>query len=85
MAPQAGEAITLYVDVGGLHADAAALDALARLALIARRHTCQVSLFGLSRELEDLIELAGLSDVLPGLADQLPGDSLTPRSTEPRC
>jgi ABC-type transporter Mla MlaB component len=45
-------------------ADAAALDALARLALRLRRCGYQLKLRDASGELLDLIELAGLSEVL---------------------
>jgi anti-anti-sigma regulatory factor len=42
----------------------ATVDALARLALAARRRGCQLRLRGLPRELRELIELAGLTAVL---------------------
>ena len=64
----------LYVDANGLAADCGAIDALARLALIARREGCPFVIRHVSTEVVDLIELAGLGDVL-----------LTTRSTEPRC
>ncbi|HEY2571215.1 MAG TPA: STAS domain-containing protein [Solirubrobacteraceae bacterium] len=54
----------LLCDVGGVQADAVAVDALARLALAARRGRCQVCLRGASPELLDLVELIGLADVL---------------------
>jgi hypothetical protein len=61
------------VAVDGLGADLAAIDALARLALAARRSSCEVCLRGASSELLRMIELAGLSDVLhaesPGAGD----------------
>jgi ABC-type transporter Mla MlaB component len=69
---------TLTVDVGGLKADAATVDALARLALRLRRRGCHLRLRGPSRELIELIELVGLSDTLAA-------DGFTPDSTEPRC
>jgi ABC-type transporter Mla MlaB component len=50
--------------VGAVEADAVAVDALARLALAARRHGAQVRLTGASRELRDLVALMGLADVL---------------------
>lgn len=53
----------LVCDVRGVSADAVAVEALARLALGARRHRCRVELRGSSRELDGLIELAGLQAV----------------------
>lgn len=55
----------LLCEVGGVAADAVAVDALARLALAARRSRCEVRLRGASSELLGLVELVGLSDVLP--------------------
>ena len=49
---------------GQVVADAVALDALARLALAARRHGCELRLLGVSPELQALAELAGLTGVL---------------------
>jgi ABC-type transporter Mla MlaB component len=54
----------LRCEVAGVAADGAALDALARLALLARRHECELRICGASRELRALIAFAGLSDVL---------------------
>ena len=56
---------TLRCEVGGVTADAVALDALARLALAARRRGCAVRLCGGSDELRALIALTGLAVVLP--------------------
>jgi hypothetical protein len=58
------EPTVLYVDVDGLAADCGTIDGLARLALIARRHGCDLAIHHASAELADLIELAGLGDVL---------------------
>ena len=66
------------IDVHDLAADAAAIDALARLALRLRRCGYQLELIRPSRDLLALIELAGL-------ADALPAEGFTPGSTEPRC
>jgi ABC-type transporter Mla MlaB component len=55
----------LTVEVAPIEPDAVALDALARLALAARRHGCAVQLRGASPQLELLIEFAGLADALP--------------------
>ena len=41
------------------------IDALARLQLAARRHDCQVQLRHASRELRELVDFVGLTDVLP--------------------
>ena len=54
----------LRCEVAGVAADAAALDALARLALLARRQGCELRLCGASPQLRALIALAGLADVL---------------------
>jgi ABC-type transporter Mla MlaB component len=54
----------LLCEVGGIDADAVAVDALARLALAARRSHCEVRLRGASPELLGLVELIGLSGVL---------------------
>ncbi len=56
----------LVCDVTGLSVDAVAVDALARLALGARRHGCQVVLRGVPMELRQLVELVGLAEVLAG-------------------
>jgi ABC-type transporter Mla MlaB component len=54
----------LLCEVGGVDADAVAVDALARLALAARGCRCEVRLRGASPELLGLVELIGLADVL---------------------
>jgi ABC-type transporter Mla MlaB component len=54
----------LRCDVAQLGADAVAVDALARLALAARRSRCRVTLCGASAELQALIAFTGLADVL---------------------
>jgi ABC-type transporter Mla MlaB component len=62
-------------EVSRITADAVCVDALARLALAARRHGCSIRLQGASRELCELIELLGLSDVLgePAPVEPEPG------------
>jgi ABC-type transporter Mla MlaB component len=55
----------LSVEVAGIEPDAVAIDALARLALAARRHGCTVQLRGASAQLELLVEFIGLADTLP--------------------
>jgi ABC-type transporter Mla MlaB component len=54
----------LLCDVAGVAADAVAVDALARLTLAARRRRCEVRLRDASPQLLELVELAGLADVL---------------------
>ena len=53
-------------DVGGIEADAVAVDALARLQLAARRHGCQVRLRNASADLVELVAFMGLANVLAG-------------------
>lgn len=73
----ARDPLTLFVDVGDLAADAATIDALARLVLLARRHGCEPRLCHVSAELRELIEFAGLSGVLTP-------DPVRPGSNAPR-
>jgi ABC-type transporter Mla MlaB component len=54
----------LLCDVAGIAADAVAVDALARLALAARRRACEVRLRGASAELLALVDFIGVADVL---------------------
>ena len=56
--------VTLTVDASRLDADLATVDRLARLALVARRNGGRIELHGVTGELRELIELAGLDDVL---------------------
>jgi ABC-type transporter Mla MlaB component len=53
-------------DVDGVEPDAVTVDALARLQLASHRRGCQVRLRHASRELLELVDFMGLSDVLPG-------------------
>jgi ABC-type transporter Mla MlaB component len=62
---QEGTAGTVLLDVGGVAADAVAVDALARLQLAARRHGCRVRLCNATPELLELLAFMGLRDVLP--------------------
>jgi ABC-type transporter Mla MlaB component len=57
-------ASVLLCDVAGVAADAVTVDALARLALAARRHRCVIRLRGASDRLRDLVAFMGLDDVL---------------------
>jgi ABC-type transporter Mla MlaB component len=54
----------LRCEVTGVDADAVAVDALARLALAARRNDCSVRLCGASADLLALVAFAGLDGVL---------------------
>ena len=60
-----GYAGVLACDVGRLAADLATVDALARLQLAVRRRGCRLELLGASRELRDLVDLAGLAHAVP--------------------
>lgn len=51
-------------DVCGVEPDAVTVDALARLQLAARRHSCRVRLCGASEDLRQLVAFMGLADVL---------------------
>ena len=68
--PEAG---VVRCDVNGVAPDAVAVDALARLQLAARRQGCRVCLENASPELRELVELMGLTHVLP--CDGSPGVS----------
>jgi hypothetical protein len=59
-----GGDLEVACDVGELAAELAAVDALARLSLVARRLGCPLKLRRASPELRDLVELCGLSDAL---------------------
>jgi ABC-type transporter Mla MlaB component len=54
----------LRCELTGVAADAAAIDALARLALLARRHGCELQICGASEDLRSLIAFAGLAEIL---------------------
>lgn len=58
------DAEVLMCNVAGVEADAVALDALARLALAARRRGCRVQLLGCSAELRSLAAFAGLVEAI---------------------
>ena len=63
------EAERIICDVGEVDPDAVAVDALARLQLLARRAGHEVRLRHVCARLGELVELAGLSDVLPPAPD----------------
>lgn len=52
-------------DVHGVDPDAVTVDALARLQLAARRSGCRIRLRNASEDLLRLVELMGLTEVLP--------------------
>jgi ABC-type transporter Mla MlaB component len=55
---------TVVCQLRGVGASAASLEALARLQLVAMRHGCRLTLRGASTELRELVEFAGMQDVL---------------------
>ena len=61
---EARDAGILRCEVAGVEAEAVAVEALARVALAARRRGCGVRLCGASEELLALVALLGLADVL---------------------
>ena len=56
----------LDCEVGGIAADAVAIDALARLQLAAHRQGCRIRLRHASAEIVALVAFLGLRDVLTG-------------------
>jgi len=54
----------IELQLGHAELDAVALDAIARLALAARRHGCGVRLHGADDTIKELLDLAGLRDVV---------------------
>ena len=55
----------VFWNAGGLEADAASVNALARLQLRAKRHGYRILFRHVSRELRALVSFMGLGDVLP--------------------
>jgi ABC-type transporter Mla MlaB component len=55
---------TIVCTLTDVAADAVAVDALARMALAARRSGCALIVPGLGEELRSLVDLAGLAEVL---------------------
>jgi ABC-type transporter Mla MlaB component len=66
IADRDGSTTDVVCDVYGVAADVAGVDALARLALTARRLGCRISLRGASDELVRLLAFCGLRGVLLG-------------------
>jgi hypothetical protein len=64
MLAESGPSVVLCT-VRGVEPDAVTVDALARLQLAARRHSCRVRLRHASADLLDLVAFMGLTDVLP--------------------
>ncbi len=62
---------TLLCEVDGVAADAICAEALARLALAARRRGCRTQLSGASPELRALVDFLGLAEVLHDAQDGL--------------
>ena len=62
--PTSGLPWPLRCDATSLPARADVVDALARVALVARRHGCELWLCDAAPELRELIDFMGLSDVL---------------------
>jgi ABC-type transporter Mla MlaB component len=63
---------SVVCDVAGIEPDAVAVDALARLQLAAQRRGCRVRLCGATDGLLALVELMGLTHVLPCPDERLP-------------
>jgi hypothetical protein len=59
-----GGNVEVACDVSELAAELAAVEALARLSLVARRLGCPLKVRRASPELRDLVELCGLTDAL---------------------
>ena len=75
----------LVCDVGALgHPDAGTIAALARLQLTARRLGCRVRLRDPSRELRELVDLFGLTDVLRLEPGRQPEEREQPLGVEER-
>lgn len=77
-----GRAGTLLCEVEGVAADVVAAEALARLALAARRRGCRTRLRGAAPELRALVELIGLAEVL-GVAGDERGSAAEPARRTP--
>jgi ABC-type transporter Mla MlaB component len=59
-----GRTAVLRCELAAVSPDVVAVEALARLALAARRRGCQVRLCGASQELLELVAFMGLAEVL---------------------
>jgi hypothetical protein len=74
--------VRVLCDVRSLPADAASVDLLARLQLVARRHHAELRLSGASLALRELIALCGLESVLPGVLERQPEEREEPLGVE---
>lgn len=78
MDAEATRPVLLTVEIGSLCPDLVTVDCLARLALVARRQGGRIAVRGASAELRDLVDLAGLDEVLfadsPRLGPAAPHD-----------
>ncbi|HTX31282.1 MAG TPA: hypothetical protein VMD09_07840 [Solirubrobacteraceae bacterium] len=83
VSPELSGEQVLYVDTSDLVPDAVTLDILAKFALQVRRSGYRVVLRGVSPELMELIEFAGLEEALPVHPPE--PDPLRPDSSPPRC
>jgi len=78
-----GSGQVVVCDVAGVEPDAVTVDALARLQLAAQRRGCGVSLCGASGQLLDVVELMGLTHVLPWHDERFaPRASCNPRRVQ---
>lgn len=59
----------LELGLGGVAGDVVAVDAVARLVLVAHRQGCAVTLRDATAELRQLLELSGLSELLDQSSD----------------
>ena len=81
----AGEGIErVACDVGELAAELAAVDALARLALVARRLGCPLRVRRASPQLRDLVELCGLTERLGVEGERQPEEREQPLGVQKR-
>lgn len=63
--PATRASLRLRCDASSLPARAEVVDSLARVALVARRHGCELWLVAPSPELHELIAFMGLDEALP--------------------
>jgi hypothetical protein len=81
----AGEGVErVACDVSALAAELAAVDALARLALVARRVGCPLRVRRASPELRDLVEFCGLTERLGVELQRQPEEGEEPLGLEER-
>jgi STAS domain len=76
---------TIVCDVGALAADAASVDALARLRLAARRRGFELRLRHASAELQALLTFVGLDEVLRVEAEGQPEEREERLGVEEEC